>query len=56
MLSSFILPDEGDNNVDLELPINDISKLLKICDFAIEETIILEINDNLIKYKMIILD
>lgn len=51
MLSSFILPDEGDNNVDLELPINDISKLLKICDFAIEETIILEINDNLIKYK-----
>lgn len=51
MLSSFILPDEGDNNIDLELPINDISKLLKICDFAIEETIILEINDNLIKYK-----
>lgn len=51
MLSTLSLPAIDDNKVEIELPIIDITKLMKICDFATEENLILEINDNIIKYK-----
>lgn len=51
MLSTLNLPEIEDNNIDLELPIIDISKLVKICDFATEDEILLEIDDNIIRYK-----
>ena len=51
VLSTIKLPDEMDNAMELELPIADVTKLIKICDFAGSDKIILEINDNVVKYR-----
>ena len=51
ILATLKLPEIPDNDVTLELPINDISKLQKICKFAEEDELILEIENNVVKYK-----
>lgn len=51
VLSAINLPDKDDNDKELELPIADITKLLRICDFAESSEITLDICDNIVKFK-----
>lgn len=51
ILATLALPKIPDNDVTIELPINDINKLMKICNFAQESELVLTIEDNVIKYK-----
>lgn len=51
VLSTITLPDELDNGEELELPIIDVTKLQRICDFAEGEYIDLAVTDNVVKFK-----
>lgn len=50
ILSKLNLPDVPGNEVETELPIIDINKFIKICDFEKNETLELTIEGNLVKY------
>lgn len=51
ILATLDLPKCDDNNVSLELPIVDITKLQRVCEFADSEELILDIVDNVIKFN-----
>lgn len=51
LLATVELPDVSANNVDIKLPIIDLSKLQKMCDFITEDIFELIIEGNVIRYS-----
>lgn len=50
-MSELTLPEVSENNVDMKLPIIDITKLQKMCEFIKTDTFNLIIEDNVIRYS-----
>lgn len=51
LLSELTLPEVPENDVDMKLPIIDITKLQKMCEFIKTDTFNLIIEDNVIRYS-----
>lgn len=51
ILATINLPEKGDNDKELDLPIVDVTKIQKVCEFNNSDELHLEIDDNVIKYK-----
>jgi hypothetical protein len=50
LLSTLDLPQIPENNVSVTLPFIDITKLTKLAQFATEDTFVLKVEDNVIKF------
>lgn len=51
LLAELSIPEVSENNVDIKLPIIDITKLQKMCEFIKTDTFNLIIEDNVIRYS-----